>query len=306
MECEALPQGTMTEKMRIAAAGLGGFYSKVGVGTTMEEGKEKRIFDGEEYILETPLSGDFALVHAYKADRLGNLVYKGTSRNFNPIMAAAARITIVEVEELVEIGELDPGELQRIDPEEVVTPGVYVQRIVHIPESKLRTNLNTGSGEMKQKLDRLNTIALESLRVWPEKSNVPRRYRCAIVKSEPLPLGALGHPDDKFRYSVDYRGLYVSFQIEARGRQNLQWCHSVFDRLENDKEAIESCPRAAGNVWLQVFEPSRRTACWGTAPMAGPDQQLPARPEPGLSTPAPSSSHPPPAYLFSTPRMPST
>ena len=130
VECEALPQGTMTERMRIAAAGLGGFYTRVGVGTVMEEGKEKRIFDGEEYILEPPLSGDFALVHAYKADRLGNLVYKGTSRNFNPIMAAAARITIVEAEELVEIGELDP--------EEVVTPGVYVQRIVHIPESRLR------------------------------------------------------------------------------------------------------------------------------------------------------------------------
>ncbi len=129
-EIEALPQGTMTERMRIAAAGLGGFYTKVGVGTLMEEGKEKRIFDGEEYILEPPLRGDFALVHAYKADRLGNLVYKGTSRNFNPIMAAAARITIVETEELVEIGELDP--------EEVVTPGVYVQRIVHIPESKIR------------------------------------------------------------------------------------------------------------------------------------------------------------------------
>ena len=130
VECEALPQGTMTERMRIAAAGLGGFYTRVGVGTLMEEGKEKRIFDGEEHILELPLRGDFALVHARKADRLGNLVYKGTSRNFNPIMAAAARITIVQAEEVVEIGELDP--------EEVVTPGVYVQRIVHIPESRIR------------------------------------------------------------------------------------------------------------------------------------------------------------------------
>ncbi len=129
-EIEALPQGTMTERMRIAAAGLGGFYTRVGVGTIMEEGKEKRIFDGEEHILELPLRAEFALIHAHKADRLGNLVYKGTSRNFNPIMAAAARTTIVQTEELVEIGELDP--------EEVVTPGVYVQRIVHIPESKIK------------------------------------------------------------------------------------------------------------------------------------------------------------------------
>ena len=128
-EVEVQPQGTMTERMRIAAAGLGGFYTRVGVGTVVEEGKEKRIFEGEEYILETPLRGDFALLHAHKADRMGNLVYKGTSRNFNPIMAAAARVTIVQTEELVEIGELDP--------EDIVTPGVYVQRIVHIPESRV-------------------------------------------------------------------------------------------------------------------------------------------------------------------------
>ena len=129
-EVEVLPQGTMTERMRIAAAGLGGFYTRVGVGTVVEEGKEKRVFDGEEYILESPLRGDFALIHAHKADRMGNLVYKGTSRNFNPIMAAAARITIVEAEEVVEIGELDP--------EEIVTPGVYVQRVVHVPESRVK------------------------------------------------------------------------------------------------------------------------------------------------------------------------
>ncbi len=111
--------------MRIAAAGLGGFYTRVGVGTVVEEGKEKRVFDSREYILEKPLRADYALVHACKADRMGNLVYKGTSRNFNPIMAAAARVTIVEAEEILEIGALDP--------EEIVTPGVYVDRIVHVP-----------------------------------------------------------------------------------------------------------------------------------------------------------------------------
>ena len=130
VEADALPQGTMTERMRIAAAGLGGFYTKVGIGTVVEKGKEKRVFDGEEYILEEPLSADYALVHAYKADKMGNLSYKGTSRNFNPIMASAATVTIVEAEEVVEIGALDP--------EEIVTPGIYVQRVVHVPESRLK------------------------------------------------------------------------------------------------------------------------------------------------------------------------
>ena len=127
VEVEALPQGTMSERMRIAAAGLGGFYTRVGVGTMVEEGKEKRVFDGQENILEKPLRADYALVKAHKADRMGNLVYKGTSRNFNPLMAAAAKITIVEADEVVEIGELDP--------EEIITPGVYVDRIVHVSRS---------------------------------------------------------------------------------------------------------------------------------------------------------------------------
>ena len=123
VEAEVVPQGTMCERMRIAAAGLGGFYTRVGVGTVVEEGKEKRAFNGEEYLLEKPLRADYALVKAHKADRMGNLVYRGTSRNFNPLKAAAARTTIVEAEELLEVGGLDP--------EEIITPGVYVDRIVH-------------------------------------------------------------------------------------------------------------------------------------------------------------------------------
>ena len=122
VELEAIPQGTFSERMRVAAAGLGGFYTRVGVGTPLEEGKEKRVFDGEEYVLETPLRADYAFLKAHKADRMGNLVYKGTSRNFNPLMAAAARITIVQAEQIVEVGELDY--------EEIITPGVYVDRVV--------------------------------------------------------------------------------------------------------------------------------------------------------------------------------
>ncbi len=122
VEIEALPQGTFVERMRAGGAGLGGFYSPVGVGTMVAEGKEKRLIDGREYILELPLKADFALIKAHKGDRLGNLVYRGASRNFNPAMATAARVTIAEVEHIVEVGELDP--------DVIVTPGIYVHRLI--------------------------------------------------------------------------------------------------------------------------------------------------------------------------------
>ncbi|MFQ5915515.1 MAG: 3-oxoacid CoA-transferase subunit A [Nitrospinota bacterium] len=121
-ELELVPQGTLVERMRAAAAGLGAFYTPTGVGTTVAEGKEVRAINGREYVLEHPLSADYALLKAYKADRMGNLVYRMTARNFNPVMAAAARVTIVEVEEVVEAGELDP--------ETIMTPGIFVERIV--------------------------------------------------------------------------------------------------------------------------------------------------------------------------------
>ncbi len=121
-ELELIPQGTLVERMRAAAAGIGGFYTPTGVGTLVAEGKETRTLDGREYLLEFPLPADYAILKANKGDRLGNLVYRMAARNFNPVMAAAARTTIVEVEELVEVGELDP---ERID-----TPGIFVQRIV--------------------------------------------------------------------------------------------------------------------------------------------------------------------------------
>ena len=124
IEIEIVPQGTLAERIRAGAGGLGGFYNRVGVGTPVEAGKEKKIIAGKEYILELPLSADFALIKAHKADTLGNLVYKGTARCFNPIMAMAARVTIVEVDKLVQPGELDP--------EVVVTPHIYVHRIVEV------------------------------------------------------------------------------------------------------------------------------------------------------------------------------
>ncbi|GAG06013.1 unnamed protein product, partial [marine sediment metagenome] len=107
-------------------AGLGGIYVPVGVGTVVEEGKEKKTIGGREYLLELPIKADFALIHANKGDRWGNLVYRGTSRTFNATMAGAARVTIAEVDEIVELGDLDP--------ESIVTPGVYVDRMVARPE----------------------------------------------------------------------------------------------------------------------------------------------------------------------------
>jgi len=121
---EMVPQGTLAERIRAGAGGLGGFYTPVGVGTIVEAGKEKKLINGKEYILELPLVADFALIKAHKADTLGNLVYRGTARCFNPVMAMAARVTIVEVDKLVPPGELDP--------EAVVTPHVYVDRVVEV------------------------------------------------------------------------------------------------------------------------------------------------------------------------------
>lgn len=122
LEVELTPQGTLAERIRAGGAGIPAFYTPTGVGTPIADGKETKIFDGKEYLLEKAIVGDFALVKAWKADKLGNLVYRKTSRNFNPIAATAGKITIAEVEEIVEVGELDPDEIH--------TPSVYVQRVI--------------------------------------------------------------------------------------------------------------------------------------------------------------------------------
>jgi len=121
LEVELIPQGTFAERIRAGGAGIAGFYTPTGVGTLVEEGKEKRTFDGREYILERPLKADFALVKAWKGDAMGNLVYRKTARNFNPMMATAAKITIAEVEQLVPVGSLDGDHIH--------TPGIFVKRI---------------------------------------------------------------------------------------------------------------------------------------------------------------------------------
>ncbi|MDY6906668.1 MAG: 3-oxoacid CoA-transferase subunit A [Chloroflexota bacterium] len=125
MEIELLPQGTFAERIRAGGAGIKGFFTAVSAGTIIGEGKETRVIDGELCVLEPPMRADYALIRAYKADRLGNLIYRGTSRSYGPIMATAADVTIVEVDEIVEVGELDP--------EVVVTPGIYVDRMVKVP-----------------------------------------------------------------------------------------------------------------------------------------------------------------------------
>jgi len=122
LELEFNPQGTLAERIRAGGAGVPAFFTKTGVGTLIAEGKETRDFDGESYVMERSLVGDLAIVHAWKADHEGNLVYRKTARNFNPVMATAARIAVAEVEHLVEPGE--------IDPDHIHTPGIFIQRIV--------------------------------------------------------------------------------------------------------------------------------------------------------------------------------
>lgn len=121
LEVELAPQGTLAERIRAGGAGIAGFYTPTGVGTLVAEGKEIKNFDGRDYVLERGIFGDFALVKAWKGDKFGNLIFRKTARNFNPMAATAGKITVVEVEELVEIGELEPDQIH--------TPGVYVQRI---------------------------------------------------------------------------------------------------------------------------------------------------------------------------------
>ena len=124
IELELVPQGNLAERMRAAGAGIGAFYSPTGVGTPLAEGKEQKTIGGRDYVLEYPIKGDVALIGAYVGDRMGNLVYRKTARNFGPVMAAAAALTIAEVQRVVEIGE--------IDPEVVVTPGIFVDRILNL------------------------------------------------------------------------------------------------------------------------------------------------------------------------------
>jgi 3-oxoacid CoA-transferase subunit A len=122
LEVELVPQGTLAERIRAGGAGIGGFYTPTGAGTLAAEGKESRTIDGKAYVLEKPLKADFAIVRAHKADRWGNLVFRKTARNFSPMMCAAAKITIVEAEEIVELGELEPDQIH--------VPSVFVQRVI--------------------------------------------------------------------------------------------------------------------------------------------------------------------------------
>ncbi len=124
VELELVPQGTLSERMRAAAAGLGGFFTPTGADTRLAEGKEVRVIGGRRHVLEEPLPGDVALVKAARADRWGNLVYRTAARNFGPTMAAAASLSVVQVDEFVELGELDP--------EAIVTPGIFVDRVVRV------------------------------------------------------------------------------------------------------------------------------------------------------------------------------
>src|SRR5690242_39178 len=135
LEIEFNPQGTLAERIRAGGAGIPAFFTKTGAGTAIAEGKEERVFDGERYIMERGIVADISLVHAWKGDTEGNLVYRRTARNFNPNMATAAKVTVAEVEQLVQPGE--------IDPDAIVTPGIFVKRIVHVPNPDKRIEQRT-------------------------------------------------------------------------------------------------------------------------------------------------------------------
>lgn len=138
LEVELVPQGTFAERIRAGGAGIAGFFTPTGYGTLVSEGKETRVIDGKPYVLEAPLKADFAFVKAWRGDRTGNLVYRKTARNFNPVMATAATVTIAEVEHLVEPGE--------IDPDHVVTPGIFVQHILQGAKYEKRIEKRTTRG----------------------------------------------------------------------------------------------------------------------------------------------------------------
>lgn len=135
LEIEFNPQGTLAERIRAGGAGIPAFYTRTGVGTSIAEGKEVREFDGQHYVMERGLFADLAIVHAWKGDTEGNLVYRRTARNFNPPMATAAKVTVAEVEHLVQPGE--------IDPDAIVTPGIFVTRLVHVPNPEKRIEQRT-------------------------------------------------------------------------------------------------------------------------------------------------------------------
>lgn len=135
LEIEFNPQGTLAERIRAGGAGIPAFFTRTGVGTAIAEGKEEREFDGHRYIMERSLFGDLAIVHAWMGDTEGNLMYRRTARNFNPPVATAAKVTVAQVEHLVQPGE--------IDPDHVVTPGIFVKRIIHVPNTEKRIEQRT-------------------------------------------------------------------------------------------------------------------------------------------------------------------
>lgn len=153
IELELVPQGNLAERIRAAGAGIGAFFSPTGVGTQLADGKEERVIDGRRYVLEYPIKADFALVSGLRADRWGNLVYRETARNFGPIMASAATTTIVQVDEVVALGALDP--------ENVVTPGIFVDRVVAVGERRwLRDGVFVGGVDLEG--EPLPTVGLDA------------------------------------------------------------------------------------------------------------------------------------------------
>src|SRR6185503_19896448 len=157
LEIEFNPQGTLAERIRAGGAGIPAFYTRTGAGTSIAEGKEEREFDGDKYIMERGIVADLSIVHAWKADTEGNLVYRKTARNFNPMIATASKTTVAEVENLVEPGQ--------INPDHIITPGVYVKRIIHVPDAVKH---------IEQRTVRKHVVAYEETMPWTREQMAVR------------------------------------------------------------------------------------------------------------------------------------
>ncbi|BBN50291.1 hypothetical protein JPH1_47660 [Mycobacterium avium subsp. hominissuis] len=209
------PQGTLAEKLRAGGAGIPGFYTRTGYGTTLAEGKDTRVFDGVEYVLEEGIRADLAIVKAWKGDKAGNLVYRKTARNFNPMIATCAAVTVAEVEELVEVGDLDPDLIH--------TPGIYVDRIIQGIGYEKRIEFRTTSGAPRLRTTArsasgwpsapprncatatTSTWASASRPWWPTSSRTISRSRCnrrtACWASAPIPARTPSTPTSSTRAS---------------------------------------------------------------------------------------------------------
>ena len=239
LEIEFNPQGTLAERIRAGGAGIPAFFTKTGVGTLVAEGKEVREFDGETYVMERGLFADLAIVQAWKGDTEGNLVYRKTARNFNPMMATAAQVTVAEVEHLVEPGE--------IDPDHIHTPGIFVKRIVHVPNAEKRIEqrtIRTRAGGLRR-----------GSQQWPGPANRWRRAPPGSCRTASTSISASA--SRRWSRTTSRPGMNVQLQSEngmlgmgpfpyrGRGGSRPDQCRQADDHRAADDQLLLVAPTAS-------------------------------------------------------------